>query len=95
MRARLIVGGAPEHHETVRRRKDGSLVDVLITASGSRDAAGSVVGFSVIAQDITERISSQRDLEATSKRLAEAQRIALLGSFEFEAATGEETWSDE
>jgi diguanylate cyclase (GGDEF)-like protein/PAS domain S-box-containing protein len=95
MRARLIVGGAPEHHETVRRRKDGSLVDVLITASGSRDASGRVVGFSIIAQDITERISGQRALVATSKRLAEAQRIALLGSFEFEAATGEETWSDE
>ena len=95
MRARLSAGGAPEHHETVRRRKDASLVDVLITASSSRDAAGEVVGFSVIAQDITERVSDQRALVASGKRLAEAQRIALLGSFEFEAATGEETWSDE
>ncbi|HEX2785371.1 MAG TPA: PAS domain S-box protein, partial [Ilumatobacteraceae bacterium] len=53
MRRRLNAGGPHEHLETERLRKDGSLVDVLITASTTTDESGSVVGFSVIARDIT------------------------------------------
>jgi diguanylate cyclase (GGDEF)-like protein/PAS domain S-box-containing protein len=95
MRDRLIAGGGHEHLETMRRRKDGSLVDVLITASSSKDESGKVVGLSVIARDITERVSSERALEASLRRLAEAQRIAHLGSFELDVATGTLTWSAE
>jgi diguanylate cyclase (GGDEF)-like protein/PAS domain S-box-containing protein len=95
MRERLKAGGAAEHLETARRRKDGSEVDVLITASASRDEAGKVTGLTVIARDITERLSAQRALEASRRRLAEAQRTALLGSFEFDVKTGELAWSDE
>ena len=95
MRERLCAGGGHEHLETTRRRKNGSMVDVLITASASRDEGGAVVGLSVIAQDITERVAVQRSLEASRRRLAEAQHTAQLGSFEFDAATGELTWSEE
>ena len=59
-RARLNAGGPAERLETVRRRKDGRLVDVLITASPATEEAGKVVGLSVIAHDITE----QRDARA-------------------------------
>jgi diguanylate cyclase (GGDEF)-like protein/PAS domain S-box-containing protein len=95
MRDRLSAGGAHEHLETMRRRQDGSMVDVLITASSSRDEAGRVVGLSVIAQDITERLTAQRALEGSRRRLAEAQRTAQLGSFEFDVVTGELAWSEE
>ena len=93
--ARLNAGGPAERFETARRRKDGSLVDVLITASPATDEAGKVVGMSVIAHDITEQREAQRALEASQRRLAEAQRIARLGSFELTVATGEMTWSEE
>jgi diguanylate cyclase (GGDEF)-like protein/PAS domain S-box-containing protein len=49
----------------------------------------------VIAHDITERRGAQRALQASQRRLAEAQRIARLGSFELDLITGETTWSDE
>ena len=54
-----------------------------------------MVGLSVIAQDTTQRVVALRALEASRLRLAEAQGIAHLGSFEFEIATGTSTWSDE
>ena len=95
MRDRLRAGGAPEHVETTRRRKDGSMVEVLITASTSKDDDGRTLGLSVIAQDITARVSAQRELLASTRRLAEAQRIASLGSFEFDVATATSSWSDE
>ena len=95
MRDRLRAGGGYEHLETKRQRKDGSWVDVLITASSSKDEAGEVVGLSVIARDITERVTAERALEASLRRLAEAQRTAQLGSFEFDVTTGDLTWSEE
>ncbi|HEU0219037.1 MAG TPA: PAS domain S-box protein, partial [Stellaceae bacterium] len=42
------------HYETRRRRKDGKIIDVALTISPIRDAAGEVVGASKIARDITE-----------------------------------------
>ncbi len=41
--------------ETVRRRKDGRLVDVSVTISPMWDATGKLIGASTIARDITER----------------------------------------
>lgn len=44
-----------EHFETVRKRKDGALINVAITVSPLFDAEGNVVGSSRIARDVTER----------------------------------------
>lgn len=60
----LILGkirrGEPlEHFETVRRRKDGSLVELSITVSPVKNADGHVIGASKIARDITERRRAQ------------------------------------
>src|SRR5262249_11957761 len=44
-----------DHYETVRRRKDGALVEISLTVSPLRDEAGDVIGASKIARDITER----------------------------------------
>jgi PAS domain S-box-containing protein len=51
-----ISGGARiEHYETVRRCKDGRLVDVSLTVSPMRDERGTIVGASKIARDVTAR----------------------------------------
>jgi PAS domain S-box-containing protein len=47
--------GLPEHYETVHQRKDGTIIDVLLTLSPIVDASGAFTGSSVIAHDITER----------------------------------------
>lgn len=44
-----------EHYETVRRRKDGTLVDVSLSVSPILDDMGNVVGGSKIARDVSER----------------------------------------
>ena len=44
-----------EHFETVRRRKDGSYINVSLSISPIKDGAGKIVGASKIARDITER----------------------------------------
>lgn len=44
-----------DHYETIRRRKDGTLVDLSLTVSPIVDGHGKVVGASKIARDITER----------------------------------------
>jgi PAS domain S-box-containing protein len=43
-----------EHFETVRQRKDGSLVDISLTISPIRNSRGKIVGASKIGRDITE-----------------------------------------
>lgn len=49
-----------KHFETIRQRKDGSLIDVSLTISPIKDATGKVVGASKIARDITERKRNER-----------------------------------
>jgi PAS domain S-box-containing protein len=52
---RLKRGEKIDHYETVRRRKDGSLIDVSLTVSPLRDSSGHIIGASKIARDITGR----------------------------------------
>ncbi len=61
--ARLRRGERVDHFETVRQRKDGSLVDVSITVSPVRDGSGRIVGASKIARDITERRRIEQERE--------------------------------
>jgi PAS domain S-box-containing protein len=75
---RLRRGERIDHFETVRRTKDGRLIDVSITVSPVKDAAGRVVGASKVARDITarRRLEDQRILllarEQEARREAEA-----------------------
>lgn len=55
IRSKLRAAGRIEHFETLRRRKDGSLVDVSITVSPILDEKGKVIGGSQIARDVSER----------------------------------------
>lgn len=61
---RIRRGERIESYETIRQRKDGSLVDVSLAISPIRDRAGKIVGASKIARDITERkrFDQQREL---------------------------------
>ena len=53
--SRIRSGERIDHYETIRRRKDGSLVDVSLSVSPIRSLDGRIVGASKIARDITER----------------------------------------
>jgi PAS domain S-box-containing protein len=61
---RVRSGARVEHYDTVRRRKDGSLVDISLAVSPVMDSRGKIVGASKIARDISERkrAETQRNL---------------------------------
>lgn len=63
---RIRSGEKIDHYETVRQRKDGTLLDVSLTVSPLRDAGGNIVGASKIARDITQR----KKAEEAQARLA-------------------------
>ncbi len=64
--AAIRAGRSVTHYETVRQRKDGSLVEISLTVSPIYDDAGVVVGASKIARDI----SAQKRAEFDMRRLA-------------------------
>ena len=54
-RASVMSGQPVVHRETLRQRKDGSVVDVAVTVSGIPNADGDIIGTSAVLRDITER----------------------------------------
>jgi PAS domain S-box-containing protein len=77
----LTRGERIDHFETVRMRKDGSLLDVSLTISPMKDASGSVVGASKLARDITERKRAEEALRQAQTDLAHASRLTTMGEF--------------
>src|SRR5207244_4491767 len=66
---RVRRGESVEHYETVRRRKDGTLLDISLTVSPIRDAKGKVIGASKVARDITEQKEAEERLRVSQNRL--------------------------
>jgi PAS domain S-box-containing protein len=66
--ARLRAGERVDHYETVRRRKDGSLIDISLTVSPVRDRRGRIIGASKIARDITRQKHAERELQEAKNR---------------------------
>ena len=61
-------GGRIKHFDTVRIRKDGSLMDVSLTASPIKDHAGQLTGVSWIARDITSRKAMEMALRESEEK---------------------------
>jgi len=57
---RLRHGERVDHFETVRRRKDGTTLDVSATISPIRDLDGRLIGVASILRDISERKALER-----------------------------------
>ena len=77
----LTRGERVDHFETVRMRKDGSLLDVSLTISPMIDASGRVLGASKLARDITERKRAEEALRQAQTDLAHASRLTTMGEF--------------
>ena len=74
--ARIRRGEPVDHFETVRRHKDGSLIDISLTVSPTRDAKGAIVGASKIARDITERKRAEQALRESEAKLRDYAETA-------------------
>ncbi|AUB56133.1 MULTISPECIES: sensor histidine kinase [Methanobacterium] len=59
------------HYETLRRRKDGSIVNVSLSVSPIKDSAGKVIGASSIARDITTSKKMELELQESEEKFRE------------------------
>jgi PAS domain S-box-containing protein len=70
-------GQSIDHYETVRRCKDGRLIDVSLTISPVKEPNGKIVGVSKIARDITKQKQTERRLTEQA-RLLDLSNDAIL-----------------
>lgn len=90
--ARIKRGESVEHFETVRRRKDGTLLNISLTVSPIKDDDGRIIGASKVARDMTARKRQEEELrqlkdeleirvqERTGELLATQGRLMTLTS---------------
>jgi PAS domain S-box-containing protein len=74
---RIRNGQRIEHYETVRRRKDGALIDISLSVSPLTDARGVIVGASKIARDITEQKRAQARQELLIREMGHRVKNAF------------------
>ncbi len=77
---RIRRGERIEHFETIRRRKDGTLIEVSLMISPVIDEGGKVIGASKIARDITERRYAEQKLTESFQREKLAREKAEMAN---------------
>lgn len=77
---RLTKGERIRHYETIRRRKDGSTVQISLTVSPVMDMDGKVIAASAIARDITASKNSEEEKSRLIQELTTllAQKNVLI-----------------
>ncbi len=83
---RIKQGEVIKNVETLRKRKDGAIIEVSLTLSPIKDAAGEVIGLSGIARDISEKKSVEKELIRRSQELSRLFFIssAMRGTLELD-----------
>jgi len=94
MMTQVGAGERVPHYRTQRRRRDGTLVDVLISASPIRGEGGQILGVAMVLTDIGERNRLESELERSLARMRIAVESAALGIWEWDLASGRTTWDE-
>ncbi|HEV3001313.1 MAG TPA: PAS domain S-box protein [Solirubrobacteraceae bacterium] len=84
----------PEPREAAALRGDGTELPVELTLAPVTDPAGAD-GYAAVLRDLSERRRERRARERTTQRLVEVQRIARLGTWEWDTVADTLTWSEE
>jgi len=87
-------GEGVEHFETLRQRRDGSLVNISLTVSPIKNEAGEIIGASKIARDVTERKQAEESLSESQAILALSMQSSRMGAWTRDLAT-ETVWCSE
>lgn len=86
---RVRRGGVVRHHETLRRRKDGTYVEVSLTGSPLLAPDGQFIGLSSIERDITQRKRQEEMVRESEERFRLAAQAARMFAYEWNAVTDE------
>jgi PAS domain S-box-containing protein len=92
---RIHRGERIDHYETVRRRKDGTLLDISLSISPVLDKAGKVVGAAKIARDITARKQIEQALRASEERYRTLLGLLPAAVYTCQAPSGVITFYNE
>lgn len=92
---RIKKGEAVKHFETVRRRKDGTDLDISLTVSPIKNDAGEIIGASKIARDITESKRAEESLRESQAILALSMQSSRMGVWTLDLSTDTVWWSEE
>jgi two-component system, sensor histidine kinase and response regulator len=85
--------GVIKDFEARLRKKDGTIMDCLITTLGVRDEHGGLIGFQGILQNITEQKKARRELEVAHRRFSDL--ASLTGEWIWEVdPSGSYTYSN-
>jgi PAS domain S-box-containing protein len=76
------------------RRRDGTILDVSLQATAVRDPQGNVIASRSTWIDISASKRAERALKLSRDRLAQAERVARMGHWHYDVASGRITWSD-
>jgi PAS domain S-box-containing protein len=85
LREQAVAGGKVQRYETQRLHRDGSLIDVAITAFAQTDSAGDPAGMTTITRDITERADASRALAESDERYREILETTPEGVWRLDA----------
>lgn len=91
----IILAGKAFRGEFVNRKKDGQIHSEEKTITPLRDANGIITHFVATGRDVTDRKRAEEVMRDQVTRLMEAERIARLGSWRHDVATGVTTWSEQ
>jgi diguanylate cyclase (GGDEF)-like protein/PAS domain S-box-containing protein len=91
--ARLTNAGVGGPLAATLRRSEGTAIDVVLTATPSRDRTGRVVGLSVTSEDLADRGATSPALEAPVVG-PQRRRAPVQETFAFDLATGLLVWRD-
>ncbi|MDB6033581.1 MAG: hypothetical protein JWM16_3919, partial [Verrucomicrobiales bacterium] len=85
--AKVQLGETVVGFETVRRKKDGMLIDVVLNLSPLRSPERKTLGITAVIQNISERKRTERVLRESETRLNLAVDVARIGFWEWELPT--------
>ncbi len=77
------------------KRKDGIVIDAILSISERLDSDTGHLSFFGFVQDISEKKRSENALKQSEYRLKDAQHLAGIGSFHYDARRDQSWWSEE
>ncbi len=89
---RIRHGEKVDHFETLRKAKDGRLIDVSVTVSPLYDADGKIIGASKIVRDVSAQKQAELMLRDNEQRMRLATETTGVGIWEWNIITNQIHW---